>query len=160
MREFRKLVRGSAANVVAELNKEKASISAEYNWLDTEAEQRELDDMEKARMKYLARELEKLWALDEIKAGQRSRDRIILERDRNTAYFHAVATARHRKKRIQCMNGPGGPIEETQEILMIASDFYKDLFKWESRGHFKLDSWFWDEEDKVTARKCRIRGPL
>jgi 2-polyprenyl-3-methyl-5-hydroxy-6-metoxy-1,4-benzoquinol methylase len=86
--------------VVTELNKEKASISAEYNWLDTEAEQRELDDMEKARMKYLARELEKLWALDEIKARQRSRDRIILEGDRNISYFHAVANARHRKKEV------------------------------------------------------------
>jgi hypothetical protein len=55
----------------------------------------------------------------------------------------------------------GGAIEETQEILRIASNFYKDLFKWESRRHFKLDSGSWDEEDKVTAQEnAELEAPF
>jgi hypothetical protein len=108
VRVFRRLVRGWTANVVAELNKTKHSIAVEYNFLDLEAENRELEVKEKERMKSLARELEKNWSLEEIKVRQRSKDRNILEGDRNTSYFHAIANQRHRKKKIKCIRGPSG----------------------------------------------------
>lgn len=70
-------------------------------------------------------ELEKLWALEEIKMRQRSRDRNILEGDRNTAYFQAIANQRARKKYISSLMGPNGLIEDQEGMSKIAVDFYK-----------------------------------
>jgi hypothetical protein len=130
VRVFRRLVRGWVANVVVELNRTKQSMAVEYNMLDLEVESRPLDENEKMRMKKLTRDLEKIWALEEeIKARQRSRDRNILEVDRNTAYFHAIANQRFKKKRIESLRGAVGIVHETSDILKVAISFYKDLFK-------------------------------
>jgi hypothetical protein len=134
VRRFRKLARGWATNVVAELNRNRQEITAKYTCLDLEAETRRLDEAENNRMKALARELEKLWATEEIKARQRSRDRMISEEDRNTAYFHVVASYRHRKKKIASLVGPKGRVQETKEMLKVVVGFYKNMFKYEGRG--------------------------
>jgi hypothetical protein len=88
---------------VTELNKHKQAVAAEYNWLDEEEEHIILSNDEKNRLKTLARELEQIWSLEEIRARQRTRDRNILEGDRNTSSFHAVANQRYRKNRIECL---------------------------------------------------------
>ena len=61
--------------------------------------------------------------IEEIKAKQRSRDRDITEGDRNTAYFHAVANQRRRKKMIGSLEGPDGPVSDNSGMLKIATDF-------------------------------------
>jgi len=102
------MVRGWVANEVAALNKENANLALEYNFLDKEAESRLLDDSECKRLDEITKELDKIWALEEIKARQRYRDRNLLEGDKNTAYFQAVANYRSRKKRVDSLMGPQG----------------------------------------------------
>lgn len=77
----------------------------------------------------------------------------MLEGDRNTTYFQAVANQRNRKKKIEILNGPDGPVQDTKSMLEIAVNFYKDLFKKESRGDISLGDNFWSSEDKVTAEE-------
>jgi hypothetical protein len=138
---------------VAELNKHKQEVAIEYNWLDDETESRILDDRERERMKSLAKELEQIWCLEEIKIRQKARYRQILEGDRNTAYFHAVANQRNRKKRIDSLKGPNGIVFETSDILQVVASYYKELFGWESRGAVTLNSQFWDARDRVSPEE-------
>lgn len=83
-----------------------------------------------------------MWALEEIKARQRSRDRNILESDWNIAYFQAVANYRSRKKRMDDLESSTGLVYDQKGMMKIAVDFYKNLFAKEEESGLKLDSSF------------------
>lgn len=96
-------------------------------------------------------DLNKIWAMEETKARQRSRDRNVVEGDRNTKYFQTVANQR-RKTLIHAMEGPDGLVHDTKDIVEIASNFYKDLFKSEDRTNISLTDNFFAVSDK--AKDC------
>jgi DNA-binding Xre family transcriptional regulator len=77
-------VRGWAANEVAAMNKTNVILAKEYYKLDELAESRGLGSQELQRLKEVADELGKIWALEEIKARQRSREREIMWREIET----------------------------------------------------------------------------
>ena len=112
VRSFRRLVRGWAANQVALLSNNKTMLSQEYGKLDQALEERDLDADEWSRYKHIEKELDKFWRMEEIRIRQRSREREILEGDRNTTYFHAVANYRSRKKRIDFLESSAGHISD------------------------------------------------
>ena len=91
--------------------------------------------------------------MEEIRAKQRSRDRNIKEGDNNTTYFHALANQRNRKKRITVLEGPNGQVTDTQDMLTLATKFYKDLFGFETSLDVSLGDNFWAEEEKVTIEE-------
>ena len=55
------------------------------------------------------------------------------------------------KKKIETLNGPSGPITDTNGMLLIASDFYKKLFGKEDRLNIGLGSDFWDSDETLTS---------
>lgn len=94
-------------------------------------------------------ELDNLWALEETKARQRS-ERSIKDGDRNTRYFQMVANQR-RKTTIHAMEGPDGVSHDTQGILNIATNYYRELFGAETRLDINISESFFSEGDKVTV---------
>lgn len=96
IRKLRKVTRGRSRIVEAELRKVKGELMSEFDALDIKSETSELSEDEQNRFKQICAEIQNLWLKDEVKAKQRSRDRDIMEGDRNTAYFHAVANQRRR----------------------------------------------------------------
>src|SRR6185437_766809 len=161
IRTLRRMIRGWASNKVAALNKQKNDLATEYNFLDNEAEQGRLPQLGLDRLKVVANELDKIWSLEEIKARQRSRDMNILEGDRNTAYFQALANRRARKKTVDCLMGPNGLVHDQFGMINIAVDFYKNLFAKDSREDFTLQSDFWDTDGLVTeAENSLLTAPF
>jgi phage pi2 protein 07 len=152
VRTLRRMIRGWATNEVAAHNKIKLELSKEFTRLEGIAENRVLTSDEFRELRTIAKRLDQIWALEEIKARQRSRDRNILEGDQNTAYFHAIANQRGRKKRIECLESPTRLVYDQKGIMKVAIDFYKNLFAKEIDSGVKLDVNFW-EEDKVTRRE-------
>jgi hypothetical protein len=97
--------------------------------------------------------LEKILDIKEVKARQWSRDRNVKEGDRNTKYFHAVANQRKRKTTIYDIEGPEGAVNSTEDIIKVATPYYKDLFKFEPRPNINISSNFFSEGEKVTEEE-------
>jgi hypothetical protein len=74
----------------------------EYDILDIKAENMSLAAIERERLNVVLKELNSYWIIEETKAKRRSRDRDVVEGDRNTIYFHVVANQRRRKNRLMC----------------------------------------------------------
>jgi hypothetical protein len=101
-------LRGWSINVEAANRKKKHNLIREFDALDRLAENQHLDQSQIKRMDEALLELNKMWAMEETEARQRSRDRNIIEGDKNTRYFHTVANQRRRKTTIYAMEDPEG----------------------------------------------------
>jgi hypothetical protein len=76
---FRSSAKGWSANIDAEIRKRKKSLMEEYDALDIKAESQELLADEVDRFKQILSELSSFWIIEEIKAKQRSREKISLK---------------------------------------------------------------------------------
>ena len=150
VRRFRKITTGWSRNVEAELRKNNKKLMEEYDRLDVKMESSSLSEQEELRTGEIYAELQAHWLKEEIKSRQRSRDRDVKERDRNTSYFQSVASQRRRKTYIHSLEGPDGIVTDTPNILKVARDYYKNMFSGDSNRVFLLHRDFFSEEEKVT----------
>src|SRR3954463_11657681 len=54
------------------------------------------------------------------------------------------------------LDDPNGPVTEVDEILKVASDFYKDLFKKENPSGFSLQNNFFSASQKVSPAENKL----
>lgn len=104
-------------------------------------------------MEEIKSELANIWGKEETTLWQRSRDRKIVDGDKNNAYFQALANHRHRKNHITELSGDNGPVYTTKEMLDVATAFYKNLFGYENKHNICLGPSFWEESDLVTQEE-------
>jgi hypothetical protein len=149
-------LKGWCINIESAQNKLKQSLVAEYDLLDVLSESQCLSPVSKMRMKTISHDLTNIWKKEEIKIRQRSREKEILEGDRNTSYFHSVAKQRRRKKQIVQLEGPDGMVEDNKGMMKIVVDYYKSLFGFEEKLDINLANDFWNVEDLVTEDQNRF----
>jgi hypothetical protein len=89
--------------------------------------------VKRERMSYVYAELNKLGDMEEIKV------RDIKEGDMNTRYFQSVANQRRRKTTLHSLDGVEGTVETTEEIVKVATNYYRDLFKKEMKHDINID---------------------
>jgi hypothetical protein len=64
---FRRKIKGWSANIEAKNRRIKDRLSVEYNNLDIISESRVLSEQERARLKEISIELNRIWEMEEIK---------------------------------------------------------------------------------------------
>jgi hypothetical protein len=62
------------------------------------------------------------------------------------------------KKLIHVLDGPDGPITDSKDMLKVATDYYKDLLKYEIRPDIRLHDTFFSENDKVSLEENIMLG--
>jgi hypothetical protein len=54
------------------------------------------------------------------------------------------------------MEGPERVVHNTEDIRKIATNYYKNLFKFEDRPDIRINDDFFEEEDKVSLEETAI----
>ncbi|WMV09897.1 hypothetical protein MTR67_003282 [Solanum verrucosum] len=92
-------------------------------------EHRALTDDEAMQKSNLAIEFEEVARNEEIAWRQRSRIQWLKQGDRNTKYFHRIATAHKRVNSIDNLKVDGMEVTDAKEIKEAIQNYYKDLYK-------------------------------
>jgi mannosylglycoprotein endo-beta-mannosidase len=95
--------------------------------LDVQADSSGLDEDEWAQRYYLEDQLLQIVSKEEEYWRQRARVKWALQGDANTAYFHAVANGRRRKRTISTLNLGNEITNDPRKIQTAIYDFYRDL---------------------------------
>ncbi|XP_016177987.1 uncharacterized protein LOC107620322 [Arachis ipaensis] len=90
------------------------------------------DETLEARRKVLVSCCERWYVRKEVHWKQISRSRHAKEMDKNTRYFHNIASARRRNNRIDILVINGRQVKNQARIKIAIREFYKDLYHQEA----------------------------
>jgi hypothetical protein len=103
--------------IILEKKKKLAAIQQEENPINIQVE------------KELKEELYEMLEQEELKWRQRAKENWLRDGDRNTKYFHACASQRQRRNRVECIvDRLGQTCDTTAEVERAFVDYYQDLF--------------------------------
>lgn len=74
----------------------------------------------------------------------------LLKGDNNIDYFHRIANGKKRKNAIFSLQHGENTIEGEKEILVHATNYYKDLFGPSDSPKMKMDPQSWGEDEKLS----------
>ena len=108
-----------------------------------------LNDTHLRRKSEIQLELLHMLEEEEIYWNKRSNAKWLLKGDNNTKFFHRVANGRKRKNTIFCLQQDDRVIEGDDNLLLHATDFYKQLFGPNEKPLFHMAESCWSNEEKI-----------
>lgn len=156
---FKKYFKGWGSNLYGTTKKRNAALKEELASIEKVEETSCLSPELYTTKVDIQVELNDIYADEELAWAQKSHERWILEGDQNTAYFHRVANGRRRKNTIFSWKHGDDVIEDTDNILQHATEFYKNLSGPTPGNTFSISSSMWpteeilnDEDDQSLTR--------
>jgi mannosylglycoprotein endo-beta-mannosidase len=147
---LRQILRGWSRNLGTEGRTEKATLLAQIEDLDRQADSVGIDDEGWALRYHLEEELLQIYQQEEEYWRQRGRVKWALKGDANTAYFHAVANGRRRKCAITALSTAEGIISEPRQVQEHIYSFYRELLGTTASRSCGLAPTTWAMEEQVT----------
>ncbi|XP_015938531.1 uncharacterized protein LOC107464137 [Arachis duranensis] len=111
-----------------EMDKKIAKFEEEIKRIDDLVSNGVYDGTMEARRKALVTCCERWYVRKEVHWKQMSRSRHVRDMDKNTRYFHNIASARRRNNRIDTLVINGRRVKNLARIKIAIRDFYKELY--------------------------------
>jgi hypothetical protein len=102
--------------------------------------------MRKSELQY---ENMRLLEEEELYWYKRSHEEWLLKGD-NTEFFHRIANGKKRKNTIFSLQGEGGVVEGDENLVSLATNFYKELFGPSTDHNIPLNLNLWGLAEKVS----------
>jgi hypothetical protein len=90
---------------------------------------------------------------EELYWFRRSHEKWLLEGDNNPEYFHRIANGEKRKQTIYSLKNGDQIVQGSDELLKLATKYYKELFGHRDGNMFDLDPNLWLVEENVAMSK-------
>lgn len=156
-KRLKKTLKGWHLNIEGSYRKTKKMSTQKNDALDSKGEVSVLSDQERQEKLCFESDLRRLLAEEEIKMRQKAREKIIVDGDENTKYFHLRTKGRRRLK-IQSLCQEGLIIEGEDGINKVATDFYRELFGPSYISHINMRNFNMTRLDDND--KSFLTGPL
>jgi len=154
MNRLKKFLKGWGLSLKGHNKKYKKCLREELIALEKLEEENPLPAHLLERKNFILSENNRLLEEEELYWHKRSNNKWLLEGDLNTGFFQRVANGKKRKNTIFSMQKDGMEIEETEKILDLATNYYKDLFGKSANVDIKLNQDCWVSNEKVSQSEC------
>ena len=144
LKRFKSYFKGWGSNIFGHFKKRKKELKLELALLEQLEEDGELSPQDFAKKTGIQVEIYEMDVEEEAYWFQKSQARWLIQGDLNTAYFHRIANGRRRKNLVHSLEDNGVMVEGTDNLLKLATDYYKELFGPAPGNAFVLSPGLWN----------------